>query len=139
MESKKPMNLTEAIQEALSGAGPRVLGSAPAVFVLPARNGGRGKVEVMSKGRGDQWIRSEKEYDLRFLRVSVSRNSGGVALNFGLCPFEDGGKVARVVPPMEVLEHVSTGQITEKLKLMIEQTGDLRFDPGARAAREDDI
>lgn len=139
MESTKPMNLTEAIQEALSGAGPRVLGTSPAVFVLPARNGGRGKVEVMSKDRRDQWIRGEKEYDLRFLRVSVSRQYDGVGLQFGLCPFEDGGKVARIVPPMEVLEHVSTEQIIEKLKLMIEQTGDLRFDAGVRAAREDDI
>lgn len=140
------MTLTQAIQEALSGVPDRVLGKNAIVFTLTAKNGGRGKVEVNVKGYGDRWFTEQREYDLRFLKVSVrqeapkpwDQDSGGeVILEFGLCPFEDGAKVARKLAPPEVLEHVDADQITQKLKAMIAQVGDMRFNANAPTQASD--
>lgn len=126
------MTLTEAIQAALAGVSPRALGSSPIVFTLPAKNGGRGAVEVMVKNYAGLWAEKMKEYDLRYLRVSVTLvGQSNLRLSFALCPFPDGGKIARTLSPIEVLQHVEPEQIVEKLKAMIADTGDMQFSVGS--------
>jgi hypothetical protein len=126
------MTLTEAIQAALAGVSPRALGSSPIVFTLPAKNGGRGAVEVMVKSYADRWSSKMKEYDLRYLMVSVSLvGQCDLRLSFALCPFEDGSKIARTLSPIEVLQHVEPEQIMEKLKAMIAATGDMQLSVGS--------
>lgn len=122
------MTLTEAIQSVLAGVPYQVLSTNRITFTLPAKNGGRGEVEVNVRGYGDRWSQQRKEYDLRFMKVEIYPDMmGGFSANFGLCPFEDGGKVARKLSPIEVLEHVTPDQIMEKLKSMIQATGDMKL------------
>jgi hypothetical protein len=131
--SEQQLTLTQAVRDGLANVPKKAVGTDTITFILPAKNGGRGTVEILVKNeRRGRWQSEYREYDLKFLLVSVSlrekfRGEYDIDMSFGLCPFDDGKKIARKVSAIEVLEHVEPEQIRDKLASMAARMGDLNF------------
>ena len=125
--------LTNAINQALQKA-PAKMSRLSIHFTIPAKNGGTAEFETRSKDARGYWVKEDKEYALRFLKIKLtpSLGAGGWGCEFSLCPFQDGAKVGRRLSEIEVLEHADPEAITNKLAEMIERTGSLEYQGAER-------
>ena len=91
----------------------------PLVVFLPAKEGGRARIQ----GRSDS-----REWDMRYVRVQIGtvhdRDGIEIIPRFALCAFEDGG-IGRELSPLEALDHIDPMELRDRLKESMARMGNM--------------